>query len=200
MECDRPDEAVVLTPARPSPTSTPRRVLRDTDGGRLSKLSEYPRWDRGHFPRRRRRRGDAVESSCERWSVWRVVGTQPSVAVSVAKVGLVWRRESGETPLPALDLRVAELHLRIPKRHAHLRICVQLLRQPMGRGPEDLREPDRNLSEVRQRHGEASDQRRQLHPEGGRLVRGPLLVDAEEGRGRRDEIGVVVVDHLVELE
>jgi len=33
---------------------------------------------------------------------------------------------------------------------------------------------------VREVHGEAPDQRRQLHLEGRRLVRGPLLVDAEE--------------------
>ena len=75
----------------------------------------------------------------------------------------------------------------------------------MGGDPEDLREPDRGLPEVREVHGEAADQRRQLHLEGRRLVRGPLLVDAEErfvdeqqqvhGERARREGG----DELVEL-
>lgn len=65
-------------------------------------------------------------------------------------------------------------------------------------------------------HGEAADQRRQLHLEGRRLVRGPLLVDAEERfvdeqrqihdeRARHEgghellELGLELLDLVVEL-
>lgn len=70
--------------------------------------------------------------------------------------------------------------------HAHLRVRLHGLRQPLGRGSEDLGGPPRGLPQVFEEHREAPDLWGKLHPEGWRLVRRPVLVFAEaEGRRRQ---------------
>jgi hypothetical protein len=62
---------------------------------------------------------------------------------------------------------------------------VLSLQQQLGRSSKDLGTSDSDLPEMLKRYREAADQRRQLHPQRGRLVRGLVLVSEadEEGRG-----------------